>query len=624
MGDYEHYIELSRYARYLDDEKRRETWSESVDRYMTHVVDKAYDWSKAPEVEHELWAAITNKDVLPSMRAIMTAGPALERDNVAGYNCSYAPVDHPRAFDEALYILMCGTGFGYSVERQYVSKLPDVPELNAVDSTIVVEDSKRGWAKALRKLVGALYSGDVPSVDYSHLRPHGARLKTFGGRASGPEPLRRLLDFVIATFKEAQGRKLTSYEAHRIMCKIGESVVSGGVRRSALISLSNLSDDRMRRAKQGQWWEKAPELALANNSVAYTEKPDFPAFLEEWHELFKSYAGERGIFYRGAADRQVAKNRRRETGHQWGTNPCSEIILRPHQFCNLSSVVIRPEDTLRDLLRKVELATILGTIQATLTEFEYLRPIWKKNAEEERLLGVSLTGVMDHEVLREVGEEAKTWLTHMRAIAIATNEKWSKILGINQAAAVTCIKPEGTVSQLADTSSGLHPRYSRFYVRRVTGDLADPLTHFMMQEGIPWEQKENSPNEILFSFPMRSPDSAVLRHEVSALQQMEHWKMMQDYWCEHKPSITVYYKPEEFLSLGQWVWDHFEDISGVAFLPYDNGTYVQAPYEEIDEEKYNRLKAMMPKVDWTKFGEETDNTTGVQMLACSSGSCEIL
>lgn len=622
MDQYQQYIALSRYARWIEEENRRETWEETVERYMVNVVDrtiKHIDQGEGYQLEH----AIKNMDVLPSMRMMMTAGEALDRDNVAGYNCAYQPQDHARSFDEALYILMCGTGDGFTVERQNVSKLPEIPELNDVDTTIVVEDSKLGWAKGLRKLIGALYSGDVPKYDLSQLRPHGARLKTFGGRASGPDPLRRLFDFVIATFRQAQGRKLNSYEAHRIMCKIGESVVAGGVRRSALLSLSNLSDDRMRRAKSGDWRNTARELELANNSVAYTEKPDFDAFLAEWVALNESKSGERGIFYRGAADKQVRKNHRRKAGYEWGTNPCSEIILRPYQFCNLSSVVVRPDDTLQTLLKKVELATILGTIQSTFTNFRYLRPIWKRNTEEERLLGVSLTGVMDHPVLSEVGDETKQWLTDMRATAIHTNEVWAAKLGIPVSAAITCVKPEGTVSQLTDTASGLHSRYARYYLRRVTGDLKDPLTQFMKDQGIPWEVKESNQNEILFRFPQRAPESSVLRNERTAIQQMEHWKMMQDYWCEHKPSITVYYKPEEFLGLGQWVWDHFEDISGVAFLPYDNGGYSQAPYEELSEDSYTKLLAEMPQIDFSLFREEDDNTISSQQLACTAGSCEI-
>lgn len=625
MDQYQQYVALSRYAKHKSEEQRRETLQETVLRYVGEVVDPkvGLDVLGHDGLSKDLYKAILNMDVLPSMRMMMTAGEALERDNVAGYNCAYLPVDHPRAFDEALYILMCGTGVGFSVERQYVSKLPEVPELNDVDACILVEDSKIGWAKAFKKLLGALFSGDIPKYDLSQLRPHGARLKTFGGRASGPEPLRRLFDFTIQTFKQAQGRKLTSYEAHRIMCKIGESVVAGGVRRSALLSLSNLSDDRMRRAKSGDWRNTARELELANNSVAYTEKPDFDAFLAEWVALNESKSGERGIFYRGAADKQVRKNHRRKAEYEWGTNPCSEIILRPYQFCNLSSVVVRPDDTLSDLLKKVELATILGTIQSTFTNFRYLRPIWKRNTEEERLLGVSLTGVMDHPVLSEVGDETKQWLTDMRATAIHTNEVWAAKLGIPVSAAITCVKPEGTVSQLTDTASGLHSRYARYYLRRVTGDLKDPLTQFMKDQGIPWEVKESNANEILFRFPQRAPESSVLRNERTAIQQMEHWKMMQDYWCEHKPSITVYYKPEEFLGLGQWVWDHFEDISGVAFLPYDNGGYSQAPYEELSEDSYTKLLAEMPQIDFSLFREEDDNTISSQQLACTAGSCEI-
>ncbi len=628
MEQYQEYIALSRYAKWLPEEKRREEWSETVDRYMFNVALPALE--KTPigvpylDVLEDLTTAVKDMKVLPSMRALMTAGPALERDNIAGYNCSYLPVDHPRAFDEALYILMCGTGVGFSVERQYVAKLPEVPELAVVDSTIVVDDSKLGWAKATKKLIGALYSGDIPSYDLSQLRPHGARLKTFGGRASGPEPLRKLFDFIIATFKGAQGRRLNSLECHRIMCKIGESVVSGGVRRSALISLSNLSDDRMRHAKDGRWWETSPELSLANNSVAYTEKPEFDSFLREWVGLHESKSGERGIFFRQAADKQAARSRRRETGKEWGTNPCSEIILRPYQFCNLTSVVVRPDDKLDTLLRKVELATILGTIQATLTNFKYLRPIWKRNTEEEALLGVSFTGVMDHPVLGNVGDEAKQWLITLRTQAVATNEKWAKLLGINQAAAITCVKPEGTVSQLTDSASGLHPRYAPYYIRRVRADVKDPLSDFMKLAGVAWEDDVVQPGQVVFSFPMKSPAGAVFRNDRTAIQQMEHWDMMQEYWCEHKPSITVYYSPDEFLGLGQWVWDRFDSISGVSFLPRDNGSYQQAPYEEITEEQYNKLRDAMPVLFWDLFREEEDNTVSSQQLACTAGACEII
>lgn len=623
MEQYQEYIALSRYARYLDEEGRRESWGETVERYIKNVVSPRIVDTDSRGLRDDLLLAIANMEVLPSMRCLMTAGPALDRDNVAAFNCSYLPIDHPRAFDEALYILMCGTGVGFSVERQYVSKLPEVPELSPVPTTIVVEDSKRGWAKAIRKLIGALYDGDIPTYDTSNLRPAGARLVTFGGRASGPEPLRRLMDFIVATFKAAQGRRLNSYEAHRIMCKIGESVVSGGVRRSALISLSNLSDDRMRHAKDGRWYETNPELSLANNSVAYTEKPEFDAFLREWVSLHESKSGERGIFYRGAADRQVARNRRRETGRQWGTNPCSEIILRPYQFCNLSSVVVRPGDSLATLIRKVELATILGTIQATLTDFAYLRPIWKRNTEEEALLGVSLTGIMDHEVLSTTSTEAIQWLTMMRAKAIATNAEWAHKLGINQAAAITCVKPEGTVSQLTNTASGMHSRYAKYYIRRVRNDAKDPLVDFMKLAGVPVEDDMVQPGQVVMSFPMEAPDGAVFRNDRTAIEQMEHWKMMQEHWCEHKPSITVYYSPDEFLALGQWVWDNFDILSGVSFLPRDNGSYLQAPYEEITKEQYEALKEQMPTLYWDLFREDSDYTTGAQSLACVAGACEL-
>lgn len=624
MDQYQEYIALSRYSRFIEELGRRETWDETVLRYMKHVVSPVVVDSKDTRyIRDVLYEAIRNQEVLPSMRGLMTAGPALDRDNVALFNCSYLPVDHPRAFDETLYILMCGTGVGFSVERQYVSKLPEVPELARVDSTIVVEDSKVGWAKGLRKLIGALYAGDIPSYDLSQLRPHGARLKTFGGRASGPEPLRQLFEHTIRTFMGAQGRRLNSYECHSIMCKIGESVVSGGVRRSALISLSNLSDDRMRRAKSGNWWEHAPELSLANNSVAYTEKPDFDSFYKEWGALYESKSGERGFFSRVAADKQVARIGRREPGREWGTNPCSEIILRPYQFCNLSSVVVRADDDLDALLRKVELATILGTIQATYTDFRYLRPVWKRNTEEEALLGVSLTGVMDHPVLSQTGPEAVRYLEKMKEVAVVTNATWAAKLGINVAAAITCVKPEGTVSQLTNSASGLHPRYSKLYIRRVRGDAKDPLSTFLKEQGVPWEDDVMQPGQVVFSFPVKGPEKSVYRNERSAIEQMEHWKMMQDSWCEHKPSCTIYYKPDEFLALGQWVWDNFESISGVAFLPYDSGTYRQAPYEEVTEEVYAKLRDSMPTIDWTLFREEGDNTIGSQTLSCTGDKCDI-
>lgn len=626
MSDYQTYIHKSRYARFLEEEARRETWEETVNRYMMNVVlppfvTKELDGS---EVIPELTRAINNMEVMPSMRAMMTAGEALNRDNVAGYNCSYLPVDHPRSFDECLYILMCGTGVGFSVERQYVSKLPEVPdEFHAAGSCITVADSKIGWASGLKELISLLYAGMIPTWDMSKLRPAGAKLKTFGGRSSGPEPLERLFRFVVETFKGAKGRRLSSIEAHDIMCKIGECVVVGGVRRSALISLSNLSDDRMRHAKSGQWWNTNPQRALSNNSVCYTEQPTFDSFLREWNSLYESKSGERGIFNRCSAKRQAAKSGRRDPAHEWGTNPCSEIILRPYQFCNLSEVVVRPSDSLDDLLRKVEHATILGTIQATYTNFRYLRNIWRKNTEEERLLGVSLTGVMDHPVLSSgwlTGVAAK-WLEQLKEKAVETNRTWASRLGIPVSAAITCVKPSGTVSQLVDSASGLHPRYSEYYIRRVRNDMKDPLTAFLAEQGVPFDIENGS--TAVFSFPQHAPSGSVMRNDMEAIEQLEHWKMMQDAWCEHKPSITVYYRDSEFLATGQWVWDHFDEISGVAFLPHSDHVYDLAPYEEITEEKYNELQAKMPVIDWAAFVETEDNTTGTMTLACTGNACEI-
>jgi len=575
-------------------------------------------------VVNDLETAITNMEVMPSMRCMMSAGPALERDNVAGYNCSYLPVDHSRSFDECLYILMCGTGVGFSVERQYVSKLPEVPdEFHPAASCITVADSKIGWASSLKEMISLLYAGMIPTWDLSKLRPAGARLKTFGGRSSGPEPLDRLFKFVVETFKNAKGRRLSSLECHDVMCKIGECVVVGGVRRSALISLSNLSDDRMRHAKSGQWWEGNGQRALANNSVCYTEQPTFDSYLREWTALHESKSGERGIFNRVACKRQVAKNGRRDVSHDFGTNPCSEIILRPYQFCNLSEVVVRSTDSLECLLRKVEQATILGTIQSTFTNFRYLRSIWRKNTEEERLLGVSLTGVMDHPVLNNTRGEAAEWLREMKERAIATNREWAARLGINPSTAITCVKPSGTVSQLTNSASGLHPRYGSFYIRRVRNDVKDPLSDFLIKQGVPYEVDKMNPSTYVFSFPQQAPKESVLRNDMSAVEQLEHWKMMQEEWCEHKPSVTVYYSDSEFLGVGQWVYDNFDSISGVAFLPRSNHTYEQAPYEEITQEKYNDMVKGFPVIHWGDFKEEEDNTTGTQELNCTGDKCEL-
>ena len=621
--DYQTFIATSRYARWIEEENRRETWAETVGRFIDNIVRPADIDSKTI---NEIEDAILNLEVMPSMRALMTAGQAADRDNTCVYNCSYLPVDHPRAFDEAMFILLCGTGVGFSVERQAIQKLPQVPEdLAEVEDVIVVQDSKEGWAKSLRKLISLLYVGDIPKWDLSKIRPAGARLKTFGGRASGPEPLNDLFNFVVGKFKGATGRKLNSVECHDIMCKIGEVVVVGGVRRSAMISLSNLSDDRMRHAKSGQWWENEGQRALANNSVAYTEKPDMETFMREWTALVESKSGERGIFSRDAADKHVGRNGRRETGREWGTNPCSEIILRPYQFCNLTEVVVRPTDTEKTLARKVKLATILGTIQSTYTHMPYLRPVWKRNTEEERLLGVSLTGIMDNEITNK--PTAKI-LNKLRHIAVQTNNDIAQQLGISASAAITCVKPSGTVSQLVDSASGIHARHSTYYIRTVRGDNKDPLTQFMQDAGIPAEPCVMKPESTtVFSFPVASPDGAVTRNDMTAIEQLELWKMYALEWCEHKPSVTITVRDEEWLKVGAWVYDNFDICSGVSFLPHSDHTYAQAPYQDCDKEVYTEaLKAMPKSIDWSKLSdyEKEDNTAGTQTLACSGDSCEVV
>lgn len=637
QNDYRAFIHTSRYARWLEDENRRETWAETVGRYITKVVVPKLD--NKPLVK-EIEEAILNCDVMPSMRAVMTAGPALERDNTAGYNCSYLPVDDPKSFDEAMFILLCGTGVGFSVERQYISKLPEVPEkMFKSDDTIVVKDSKEGWAKALRKLVAMLYSGEVPQWDVSKVRPAGAKLKTFGGRSSGPTPLVELFTYFVQVFSNAKGRKLNSLECHDLMCKIGEVVVVGGVRRSAMISLSNLSDDRMRHAKSGNWWENNKQRALANNSVAYTEKPDMETFIREWLSLVESKSGERGIFSRPASKKQVIKSGRRDPDFEFGTNPCSEIILRPYQFCNLSEVVVRSTDTYEDLVRKVKLATILGTIQSTYTHFPYLRKIWKDNTEEERLLGVSLTGIMDNALMNGQGwiekgikaggpTDLAGVLEYLKNVAITTNSDWAKRLGIPASTAITCVKPSGTVSQLVDSASGIHARHSAYYIRTVRGDNKDPLTQFMKDQGIPNEPDLMKPDSTtVFSFPQRSPVGAVTRNDMSAIEQLELWLIYQRHWCEHKPSITVTVRDHEWLEVGAWVYKHFDEVSGVSFLPHSDHTYQQAPYQECSEREYLDALAVMPdRIDWSKLsGYETEDTTkGSQTLACVSGACEIV
>lgn len=624
---YQQFIATSRYARWMDDLGRRETWGETVSRYMDNVVEPVIE-QDAPEFT-ELHQAILSLDVMPSMRAMMSAGPAMARDNTAAYNCSYLPVDDPKSFDEAMFILLCGTGVGFSVERQYVNKLPEVPDaLFDSETTVVVKDSKEGWAKALRQLLALLWSGEIPKWDVSKVRPAGARLKTFGGRASGPAPLVDLFNFAVATFKKAQGRKLTSLECHDLMCKIGQVVVVGGVRRSAMISLSNLSDDRMRHAKSGDWWNAEGQRALANNSVAYTEKPDAELFMKEWLSLVESKSGERGIFNREASVKQAKKNGRRDSRYEFGTNPCSEIILRPYQFCNLTEVVVRADDDEDDLMRKVELATILGTVQSTYTTFPYLRKIWQKNTEEERLLGVSLTGIMDNPLMTSENADLEDLLERLREFAVYTNHKWATLLGIPRSTAITCVKPSGTVSQLVDSASGIHTRHSEYYIRTVRGDVKDPLTAFMRDQGVPCEPCVMNPDStVVFSFPQKAPVHAILRDEVSAIDQLETWLTYQRHWCEHKPSVTVTVRDEEWLEVGAFVYKHFDEMSGVSFLPHSDHTYQQAPYQACTEEEYQAMYDASPKMlDWSLLPnyEAEDNTSGMQTMACSADSCEIV
>lgn len=695
---YQGYIHRSRYSRWKYDLGRRETWEETVDRYVSFfhqrypdALNKHYDGQPLHLV---LKQAIMNMEVMPSMRCMMTAGEALARDNVAGYNCSYetisgkgAPLyilteemleagfdepitihaNHPKAFDEIMYILLCGTGVGFSVERQYISTLPvighklprtiygrnnksfpgvkkdDLSYFDRKSNTIHVADSKYGWASGLRILIVELYNGNFNvKWDLSKIREAGSPLKTFGGRASGPAPLNKLFTYCVDVFKNANGRKLTSIEAHGLVCQIADVVVVGGVRRSALISLSNLSDDRLRHAKSGDWWTLHPEYALANNSAVYTEKPNAETFLREYTALIESKSGERGIVNRQALCNQASRNGRRNASYDFGTNPCSEIILRPSQFCNLSEIVVRSGDTFESLTRKVKLATILGTLQATLTDFVYLNPEWKKNTEEEALLGVSLTGIMDHRILSNSNNHASSWeefcgssdkylrdvLQELKEVAVETNKEWADKLGINQSTAITCIKPSGTVSQLVDSASGIHPRYSNYYIRTVRADKKDPLARMMVEMGFPHEDDVFKPDtNYVFSFPVKAPENSVFRDDRSAIQQLELWLTYQRHWCEHKPSITVYYREDEIMELGAWVWEHFDELAGVSFLPHTEHTYQQAPYQEISEAEYNEWVERMPKdIDWnmlSKF-EQSDLTIASQELACAAGVCEVV
>lgn len=617
------YVHKSRYARWIEKEKRRENWDETVQRYVDYFDNKFPHYPKK-----EIYDSILALKTMPSMRALMTAGPALERDPMAGFNCAYVAIDDVRAFDEILHTLMCGTGMGFGVERQHIINLPVVSEVFVnTDIVINVKDSKAGWANSFRELIALLYSGSIPKWDVSKVRPAGAKLKTFGGRASGPQPLVDLFNFTIATFKASAGRKLTSIECHDIVCKIADIVVVGGVRRSALISLSNLSDDRMRGAKMGQWWDTAPHRALANNSATYTERPSIELFMKEWLSLVESKSGERGLFNKAAAIRKAIEGGRRDHTKIVGTNPCAEITLRSAGLCNLSEVVIRRNDTLEELKEKVRIATIIGTFQSMLTNFRYVRSIWKKNQEEERLLGVSLTGIMDHPVLSKTTPEAASWLKEMKLYAIETNKEWAKTLGINQSVAITTVKPSGTVSQLVDSASGIHPRYSNHYIRTVRADKKDPLAQLMRKQGFPVEDCVMKPDTTdIFSFPVEGPAGAVYRDDRTAIEQLEHYKLVLDNWTEHNVSITVYVKAHEWLGVGDWVYQNFNSVAGVSFLPHSDHSYQQAPYQECTEAEYLALRDKMPDFDWLELAEfeKEDKTTNTKELACTSGVCEIL
>lgn len=637
MTDYEKFIYKSRYARWNEELGRRENWDETVKRYC--------DFFKNREGgEHfpyeEVYNAIHNMEVMPSMRALMTAGPALERDNIAGYNCSFIPIDSLRAFDEIMYILMCGTGVGFSVEEKYVSQLPVVAEtFTKSGTTIVVPDSRTGWASSLRELVSLLYSGRIPEIDYSRVRPAGARLKTFGGRASGPEPLQRLYTYTCSLISGARGRKLTTLECHDLACKIADVVIVGGVRRSALISLSDLGDTRLQSAKNGSWWDLEPQRALANNSAVYNEKPPMEAFLNEWSNLYGSKSGERGIFNQVASRKQVIKSGRRDPEHTFGTNPCGEIILRPNGLCNLSEVIVRPKDSLDDLRRKVRIASIIGTFQSMLTDFRYVRKVWRTNAEEERLLGVSFTGIFDnHQTLGKLPFYDSTLdknsnphiplekaLEVLRDVAIKTNEDYAARIGIRASAAITCVKPSGTVSQLVGCSSGIHPSFSPYYYRTVRLDNKDPLCSFLKDQGLKNEPEKFHPDsQTVFYFPTKS--HGVPASQVGAMEHLRLYKAYRTHWCEHNPSVTIYYKDSEFLEIGNWIWNNWDDIGGIAFLPHSDHVYEQAPYIELTEVEYVKALEEVKEINWAKFEEyeKEDATTNSHDLACSAGICEIL
>ncbi|MDA0320449.1 MAG: recombinase [Proteobacteria bacterium] len=620
----EEYVYISKYSKFLHDQNRRETWAETVKRYKANVLDRHL----SNEMAEIIARAILNLEVVPSMRMLATAGPALDRDNVCGYNCAYKAITQPRDFSDALFILSSGTGMGYSVEKKYISQLPKVPSSVKMDEvSFTVQDSREGWQEAVQFAMEEGFLGNIYEYDLSLLRPEGAILKTFGGRSSGPEPLRKTLNYINDLFKKAAGRQLTSLECHDLMCMIASCIVAGGVRRSAMISLGDIDDVEMRNAKNWSLGAFPEERHSANNSYVTNGTPSKEEFEAEWSAMVAGKSGERGIFNRASAKAQAEKFGRKVA--DFGCNPCSEILLVDDgQFCNLSEVIIRADDDFYDLKRKVELATIIGTVQSTFTHFPALPKNWTDNCEEERLLGVSMTGIMDNPLTNGVLAGLPGRLNELRNFAIDTNKKWAEKLGISAAASVTCVKPSGSVSALTGTASGIHSRWSDYYIRRTIQSNADPLTQLMIDEGIPHEPSATKPDlETVFSFPIASPLGAVTNGTRSAIEQMEMWLTYQRNWTTHKVSATISVKSDEWDDLAKFVYDHFDEIAGVSFLPYDDHAYVQAPYEQISAEKYEELNLAFPiSVNWSRLPEfEIEDTTKAsQELACTGGACEIL
>lgn len=621
------FIYYRTYSRWIEREGRRETWVETVDRYMNFMKENLGDKLTAEEY-NELREGILWQEAMPSMRLMWSAGSAAARCHATAYNCSYIAPSKLEDFSEIMYLSMSGTGVGFSVESQTIGQLPIIKKQSGkVLPTYVIEDSKEGWADALKTGLKTWYNGKDIKFDYSGLRPAGARLKTMGGRSSGPEPLRSLLDFARAKIFSRQGKRLSNIDAHDIICKTGEVVVMGGVRRSALISLSDLDDMEMRNAKTGQFYLTEPQRQMANNSAAYNEKPTSTQFIEEWLALAKSGAGERGIFNRGSLKQQLPRRRWDKFEEDWassGVNPCGEINLKSKEFCNLTEVVARAEDIEESLIRKIRLATILGTYQSTLTDFKYLSKEWKKNCEEERLLGVSVTGQWDCPALRN----EKTF-SKLREAAIEVNKEYAKRFGINQSAAITCVKPSGTVSQLVDAASGMHPRHSGYYIRRVRISATDSLFQMLKEQKFPYHpevgQTIDSASTYVLEFPVKAPSNSKFRNDMDAIEQLEYWKMVKENFTEHNPSVTISVGDNEWIVAANWLYENWDILGGLSFLPREDHVYKLAPYEEIDEERYSELAAKLPEIDFSRIViyEEDDETQGARELACASGVCEI-